>query len=308
MTIASFPKGTRTDVSLAPFTTWRAGGAAAYFWEPDRLDEVPDVVRACRSAGLPYVCIGRGSNLLVPDEGYPGLVICTRKASRDIRRSGNTIVASAGVPLPLLAKTAARAGVGGFAFLIGIPGTVGGGVVINAGLLAHATQDIAGILESALVVQPDGRVERLSCEAMQFGNRTSVLEGTEAVVVEAEFAFVHPANPADIQRETREHLVERKRKQPLNQHTAGSTFKHPGTGRSAGWYLDRAGLKGASVGDARVSTLHANWIENHGGSATDIVSLMRHMQEEVHRQFNVVLLPEVQVIGGADVSAGAILQ
>lgn len=286
----------RSEVQLAPFTTWRIGGPARWFWEPT-ADEVPRMLERCHRLGVRTYYLGRGSNTLIADDGLDGLVICTRRSLREIHRRGDTVVAEAGVPLPALSKFVADLGHGGFEFLIGIPGTVGAGVAINAGLTAHEVRDVAGVLVSADVCGSTGTVRTAPVRDLALGYRTSAALTKHAYVLRATFRLASPSSAESIRAATAAHLRERRRKQPLSKATAGSTFKQPHGGRSAGWYLDEAGLKGAQIGGARVSHKHANWIENVGNAeALHVMELMEHMRSRVREAYGVDLEREVRFL------------
>lgn len=292
------------DVPLAPFTTWRVGGPARWWCEPDAR-ALPQALALARRSGVPAVALGRGSNVLIADEGIDGLVISTRRSLTGLHYDGETIVAEAGVPLPTLAKAAAGLGYGGFEFLIGIPGTVGAGVAINAGLTAGEVRDVAGIVDDAEVVDLNGRVEVWDRRRLALRYRGSAVLDQHAIVLRACFVPRERSDPGAIRLRTAQHLAERRRKQPLTRPTAGSTFKQPDGGRPAGWYIDRAGLKGLRVGGARVSDKHANWIETGvGATAGDVRELIGLVQETVQAVFDVRLerevrfLPEDMVGGG----------
>lgn len=286
------------DAPLARLTTWRVGGPADLLIEP-AAEEVAPLVRHARAAGVPLTVLGRGSNVLIADAGVRGLVITLRRSMKALVIGESEIVAEAGAPLPLLARAASEAGIAGFAFLAGIPGTVGGGIALNAGLTAHGREEIAAVFSWAEAVTPDGDVVRLEGkEALALGYRTSSVAAEGLILLRAGFRATERAAPAALLARLGAHLAERKRKQPLDKATAGSTFKQPPGGRAAGWYIEQAGLKAARVGGAIVSPKHANWIENDGtATAADIAALMDHIVAQVHARFAVTLEPEVHRLG-----------
>lgn len=291
----------RENVPLAPLTTWRIGGPARYLAEPP-AEELADVLAWARAAGLPVWILGRGSNVLIDDAGLPGLVILTRNIWQDIRREGGLLVAGAGASLPRLSKAAAAAGFTGFEFYIGIPGTVGGAVFMNAGFGPGDPRDTRAVLEDADLFLPGGGVSRVTAADLGMTYRHSALQEKEGpfaggIVTRARFRLEQPGAAAAIRDETRRHLAERKRKQPLTRPTAGSVFR-ASDGVPAAIHIDRAGLKGFRVGDACVSPKHANWIENLGSaSAADVRTLIDHVRNTVHAASGVTLEAEVRELG-----------
>ncbi|MCC5807060.1 MAG: UDP-N-acetylmuramate dehydrogenase [Opitutales bacterium] len=292
----------RENVSLAPFTTWRIGGPARFLAEPP-AEALPGLLAWARAGGLPVWILGRGSNVLIDDDGLPGLIILTRNIWQDIRREGDCLVAGAGASLPRLSKAAAAEGFSGYEFYIGIPGTVGGAVFMNAGFGPGDPRDTRAVLVDVELVRPDGDSVRAAVADLHMDYRHSILQDADgpfadAIVTRARFRLEHPGDAASIRDETREHLADRKRKQPLTRPTAGSVFR-ASDGVPAAIHIDRAGLKGFRIGDACVSPKHANWIENLGkASAADVRALIRHVRETVHAIFGVTLEPEVREMGG----------
>ena len=292
----------REHVPLAPLTTWRIGGPARYLAEPP-AEKMPDLLAWARSAGLPVWILGRGSNVLIDDKGLSGLVILTRNIWQEIRHEGDFLVAGAGVSLPRLCKAAAAEGYSGFEFFIGIPGTVGGAVFMNAGFGPGDPRDTRAVLEDVGLVRRDGEVTRVPAADLRMDYRHSVLQDAgnalgDAVVTDARFRLEHPGDAAAIRDETRKHLADRKRKQPLTRPTAGSVFR-ASDGVPAAVHIDRAGLKGYRDGDACVSPKHANWIENLGhATAADVRALIDHVRTTVQKVFGVTLEPEVRELGG----------
>ena len=281
---------------LAPYTTWRIGGPARWLAEPT-VDEVPKLVVWARENEIPIYFLGRGSNVLINDSGLPGLVILTRNSMTHLYREGNQIVSGSGVFLPKLSKFAAREGFSGFEFLIGIPGTVGGALALNAGLSVFRPREMVSVVEDFDVLNPDVSIETLTMQDVHVGYRqTDLLDGNR-LVLQVRFRLEEEGDPDEIRCNTFEHLAERKRKQPLDLPTAGSTFRSPAGSKSAGWYIEQAGLKGVQIGAARVSPVHANWIENLGGAtAADVRRLIEQIQKAVESLFQVQLEPEVRFL------------
>lgn len=292
----AFPVPIQSEVSLAPYTTWKLGGVAQWLAEPD-AKSLPKLIKFSSKNDLPIYFLGRGSNVLINDSGLPGLVIVTRNSLTGLRREADYIVAESGVFLPHLSKFAAREGFSGFEFLIGIPGTVGGAIAMNAGLTVFRPREMTAIIQDFDVLNWDGSIETLTMDDVNAGYRhTDLLEGKQ-LILQARFHLAEAGDPKEIKRNTFEHLAERKRKQPLDKPTAGSTFKSPQGSKGAGWYIEQAGLKGVQIGDARVSLIHANWIENLGNAkAADVRQLIVHIQATVKARMGIKLEPEVRFL------------
>ena len=286
----------RHGVLLAPYSTWKIGGPARYFWEPTR-ELLPDVVRFCKSNGIKVWYLGRGSNVLIDSKGLDGLVICTKRMLQSITLNDGMISAESGLPMPTLSKFAAKLGYGGYEYLIGIPGTVGAGIAINAGLSANGRKEIGDVLIDVELMDEQGNIFIETKEQLEFKYRGSNIPERRLFVVSARFKSTYISTKEEIKSKTAEHLAARRNKQPLSKATAGSTFKRPEGGMPAGWYIDKAGLKGFTIGDAMVSKKHANWIINLGNaSSDDIIELLKYTQEIVFNKFNVTLIPEVEIL------------
>ena len=292
----------RRDLPLGPFTTFRVGGNADWFVDVRRENEIAAAVAVAARLDLPMTVLGGGSNVLVSDTGVRGLVVRTRHGDIRVRRPG-VVRASAGVTLNGLVRWTVSRGLGGVEAWAGTPGTVGGAVRGNA----HFDGRLIGEVVSAVgVAGPDGTVRSLRPDEMGFGYDRSRLERTGEVAVWAEFA-VAAADPAVLRASARASLRFRKRTQPLDVPSAGCIFQNPDPGRvrlpddvpcSAGALVDRAGLKGGSIGSARVSDVHGNFIVTHGkGSARDIRSLIELCRAEVAARFGVTLTPEIVFLG-----------
>ena len=281
---------------LAPYTTWKIGGAARWLAEPT-IEEVPELLDWAMENGIPIYFLGRGSNVLIDDSGLPGLVIVTRNSIDHLYREGNLIVAGSGVFLPKLSRFAAREGFSGFEFAIGIPGTVGGALVLNAGLTVFRPREMVAVVKNFDVLNRDGSIETLTMQDVGVGYRKTDLLDGKRFILQVRFQLQQEGNPDEILHHTFEHLAERKRKQPLDMPTAGSTFRSPPGSKGAGWYIEQAGLKGLQFGGARVSPIHANWIENLGGAtSTDVRQLMEHIQNKVKASMGINLEPEVHFL------------
>lgn len=274
-------------------TTFRTGGPADYFIKPKNGEEISQIISICKEFNLPYYVIGNGSNLLVSDDGFRGAVIRIGKEMSDIRFEGNQVTAGAGVSLAFLAMEVSKKGLTGFEFATGIPGALGGAVTMNAGAYGG---EMAQILQSALVLDQDGRIHNLSLEELALGYRTSVVQKENYIVLEAKMEF-KPGDQNEINNRCAELKKAREEKQPLEYASAGSTFKRP-EGHFAGKLIMDAGLRGCSVGDAQISEKHCGFLINRGeASARDIIELMKQVREKVYNQYGVMLEPEVRLLG-----------
>lgn len=281
---------------LAPLTTWKIGGSARWLVSGTR-EQIGEAVEVARRRSINVVFLGRGSNVLVADEPINALVVHTAESLVELRDEEGVIIAEAGVSLPRLARHAFKLGYRGYEFLVGIPGTVGGAICMNAGLTVFRKREVADVLLDVEVLKEDGRIEWLTPEQLEMGYRSSKLIDHNWLVLRARFRPGDPGDPDAIHQSALEHLAERKRKQPLHMPTAGSTFKQPKDGKSAAFYIEQCGLKGRRVGGAEISRKHANWIENLGGArAADVKQLISTAQEAVAGKFGVQLEREVRYL------------
>ncbi|NDJ19389.1 UDP-N-acetylmuramate dehydrogenase [Myxacorys almedinensis A] len=290
----------KANVPMASLTSFRVGGPAEWYVAPRRIDELHASLEWARSQGLPVTMLGSGSNLLVSDRGIAGLVISTRFlrcASFD--ETTGQITVGAGEPLPRLAWRLADRGWQGFEWAVGIPGTVGGAVVMNAG--AHG-DCVADILVDTHVLLPNGSTEILTPDQLRYEYRTSALQGSKKLVTQATFQLNPGANPKELIALTDTHKQQRQRTQPYDFPSCGSVFRNPDP-HKAGWLIEQVGLKGHQIGGAQVAQRHANFILNCGGAtASDIFQLIRHVQSCVQREWQLWLEPEVKMLG--DFQAG----
>ncbi|MGD1900308.1 MAG: UDP-N-acetylmuramate dehydrogenase [Phormidesmis sp.] len=288
---------------LAKLTTFKVGGQAEWLALPKTPDQLGEAIRWGRDQGLAITMLGAGSNLLISDQGLSGLVLCTR-ALRHSEFDAETgrVVAAAGEPWSSLAWKAARHGLKGFEWTIGIPGTVGGAVVMNAGAHGGETADI---LVEADVLEPNGTLHRLKPEALGYRYRTSNLQGrSDRIVTAATFQLSPGHDPAAVKAATAADLKQRRTTQPYHLPNCGSVFRNP-PGDSAGRLIQAAGLKGHQIGQAQTSTLHANFIVNLGkAKASDVLALIRHTQAVIRDRNGISLETEVKIIGPFDETAG----
>jgi UDP-N-acetylenolpyruvoylglucosamine reductase len=292
----SAPAGVQRDYSLARLTTVRAGGSADFFARPESEREVIDLLAWAEREGLPVGVVGSGSNLLISDDGFRGLVIKLAGELTRVDRDGTRIVCGGGARLPSAAAKAAGWGLTGLEFGVNIPGTVGGAVRMNANAYGG---ELGRVLDLVTVCTPAGSEQRRP-EDLGFRYRGSNL-GERDVVAVATFVLSE-TDPADAKATMADMRRRRKEAQPSGIKTFGSTFVNPddprADGRSAGQLLDAAGCAGLQIGGARLSPKHANFVENTGSATTaDILEVMAEARRKVHEQFGVTLDPEVQVLG-----------
>lgn len=284
----------KAQFSLADLTTFKVGGPAEWFAAPRSVSELQACIQWAHAEGFPITRLGAGSNLLISDRGLPGLVICTRYLRHTEFDETGQVTASAGIPMATLAWKVAKRGWRGLVWSVGIPGTVGGAVVMNAG--AHGS-DTQKILVSTEVLNPDGSLETLTPDQLEFQYRTSILQSDPRIVTQATFQLQPGYEPDVIRAETSADLEQRRSTQPYHLPSCGSVFRNPNP-QSAGWLIEQSGLKGFKIGQAQVAERHANFILNCGGAtANDIFQLIRHIQAIVNAQWSLQLRPEVQILG-----------
>lgn len=280
---------------MSAHCSFRIGGAARYFALPESEAQCAALLRFLHSAGITPIILGNGTNVLPPDEGLDAIVICTSQLGNVERTGDKTLRAQAGGSLAKTAAAAQSFALTGLEFAHGIPGTVGGGVFMNAGAYGGELKDVVTAVHA---LAPDGSKVDIPAEDMDFGYRHSALEGGDLLVTSVDFELEHGDKDA-IAAKMRELIERRRASQPLDIPSAGSTFKRPQTGYAAA-LIDEAGLKGLSVGGAMVSKKHAGFIVNTGSAtAADVRELMREVQEKVFRRSGVMLEPEVRVLRGA---------
>jgi UDP-N-acetylmuramate dehydrogenase len=282
--------GLRVDEPMSRHTTIGVGGRARFMAVPRNMGHVVKVVRCARAAKIDYVAVGKGSNLIVRDGGYNGVIIKMGSNLSKIRINRKTVFAEGGASFARLSRNITREGRTGMEFGIGIPGTVGGAVVMNAGAFGG---DVAGVLDRVKLVDSNGRERVFRAGDIEFGyRRTSIPKGS--IVLSATFR----CPPGKIDDKTYRRSLARKESQPISERTFGSTFVNP-PGDFAARMIDACGLKGAKRGGAMISDKHANFIINVDGEATarDVEGLIRLMRREVRDKFGVTLKTEVIVIG-----------
>lgn len=281
------------DEPMCRHTTFRVGGPADYFVTPQSVEEIRGILAVCRKENVPYYIVGNGSNLLVGDGGFRGVVLQIFKKMNDVRVEGERVTAQAGVLLSKVASAAYNASLTGLEFAAGIPGTLGGAVRMNAGAYGG---EMKQVLESAVVLTQEGELLTIPVEELGLAYRTSVVEKKDYVVVEATLRL-KKGDQAAI-REVMDDLKQRRvTKQPLEFGSAGSTFKRP-EGYFAGKLIEDAGLRGFRIGDAQVSEKHCGFVINRGNAtAAQVCKLMQEVVKKVKETSGVTLEPEVKRIG-----------
>ena len=281
------------DEPMSRHTTFRVGGPADFFVTPKAKEEVRDVIRICKEAGMPYYIIGNGSNLLVSDAGYRGVIIQIYKEMNEVTVEDNLVKAQAGALLSGIAAKAQAAELSGFEFASGIPGTIGGACVMNAGAYGGEMKDV---LESVTVLTGEGKIIELGRNELELGYRTSVIAKKGYIVLGAVLKLER-GDGEKIKTYMDELKEKRVTKQPLEYPSAGSTFKRP-EGYFAGKLIEDAGLRGFQVGGAQVSEKHCGFVINRDhATAADIMELMRQVQIRVKENSGVDLEPEVKRLG-----------
>ncbi len=290
------PPGVKSNYPLSRLTTVRTGGAADHYARPGTLEGLQQLVAWAATQGLEVGVVGSGSNLLVADKGFRGLVIKLDQELSDIELDGTRIHCGGGARLPAVSARAAQAGLTGIEFGVNIPGTVGGAVRMNANAYGG---ELARVLEWVDIVGPRG-IDRRRPEQLGFAYRRSNL-GRHDIVARASFQLA-PAPPAEVKATLADMRARRRAAQPSGIKTFGSTFKNPddprAEGRTAGQLLDAAGCRGLRIGGASFSEKHANFVENHGEATTaDVVALLAAGRRRVQERFGVSLEAEVQTLG-----------
>lgn len=290
---------------MSRHTSFRVGGPAEVMAFPENLEDLVELIKGCRKRKFPLLVMGGGTNMLVRDSGIRGMVIVLAKNFGGIRKEGSgsgqmVIAAMAGAGLGALCAFAVKHGLRGLNFATGIPGTVGGAIMMNAGT---ASGCMADILTSVTMLTSCGEITTFDRSRLRFDYRQLAgINGSDAdlessVILEGSFGL-QPSDTHALRKEARALMNERMQKQPAGLAGAGCFFKNPAAGKSAGQLMEEAGLKGKRIGGAQISTVHANFIVNRGNAcAADILALMENAQQTVFEKFNVRLKPEVKIVG-----------
>lgn len=281
------------DVSMKEHTSFKVGGNARYLVLPETIGEIVFTVSVCKEHNIKYYIMGKGSNLIVTDDGYDGVIIKLGEYFNEVTVGENTIYAQSGALMSIVAAKALQNTLEGLEFGSGIPGTVGGAVAMNAGAYGG---EMSQITESVKVMDEKGIVQRLNKKQLNFGYRQSIFQNAQYLILEVEMKL-NKGQYENIRSAMKEMTEKRMQKQPLNYPSAGSVFKRP-EGHYAGKLIEDAGLKGLSVGGARVSPLHAGFIINEGNATSqDIINLIAIVKNTVYEKFGIMLKEEVKILG-----------
>ena len=282
-----------TEEPMSRHTTFRIGGEAACFIRISSEEQLRKLIPYFENVGVEYFVLGKGSNLLVGDKGYPGVILQISDACQQIEAEENRLQVQAGAALSKVALFAMERGLEGLEFAAGIPGTVGGGVVMNAGAYGG---EMKQVVESVRVLSSEGEILTLDNDTMEFGYRTSIIRNRNFIVLSVTFRL-REGNREEIRARIEDFQKRRIEKQPLNYPSAGSTFKRP-EGYFAGKLIMDAGLRGFQIGDARVSDKHCGFVVNVGkATARDVTDVIEEVQEKVRERFGVSLEREVIYLG-----------
>ena len=282
-----------TEEPMSRHTTFRIGGEAACFIRISSEEQLRKLIPYFENVGIEYFVLGKGSNLLVGDKGYPGVILQISDACQQIEAEGNRLQVQAGAALSKVALFAMERGLEGLEFAAGIPGTVGGGVVMNAGAYGG---EMKQVVESVRVLSSEGEILTLDNDTMEFGYRTSIIRNRNFTVLSVTFRL-REGNREEIRARIEDFQKRRMEKQPLNYPSAGSTFKRP-EGYFTGKLIMDAGLRGFQIGDARVSDKHCGFVINVGkATARDVTDVIEEVQEKVRERFGVSLEREVIYLG-----------
>jgi len=281
------------DEPMKKHITFKVGGPASYYVTPESDEQLIDVIRLCKKNDMKYQLLGNGSNVLFTDEGYDGVIIAIGNKMSEIIVDNNVILVKAGAKLSALANKATENSLTGLEFAAGIPGTVGGAVVMNAGAYGGEIKDV--IVSATVYDTEKDEIIILGNGELDLGYRKSVIQEKSYIVLEACFELTH-GEKDEITGKMKELAQKRRDKQPLSYASAGSTFKRP-EGHFAGALIEECGLKGYRVGNARVSEKHAGFVVNIGGAtAEDVLGVIEHVKETVYKEKQVMLEPEVKII------------
>lgn len=278
---------------MSKYTTWKIGGPADVLAVPETREQLAELIRILRENSIPWIQLGRGSNMLVSDKGIRGAVIKLGQGFDTVSFDGVNVSAGGSTSFVKLSVLAGKEGLTGLEFAGGIPGSVGGAVYMNAG--AHGS-DVSRIFKSAEIVLETGELVEYAADEMEFGYRHSILHEQKGIVTEAVFQLRH-GDRKEISGAMSAYKDRRRRTQPLQSATAGSVFRNP-PGDHAARLIEAAGLKGLRIGGAEISRQHANFIENTGqATAEDVLALMQKVQETIAERSGISLVPEVYVMG-----------
>lgn len=304
--ISLFGTNVKFDELMSKHTSLRVGGPAEIYVSPKTEEQLSELIGWVEQKQYPYLIIGEGTNLLVKDKGIQAIIISLKNCLNEITKSDEgknkcRVEAMAGASLKSLCRIAIRNGLSGMNFAIGIPGTIGGGIKMNAGTSYGAMENV---LETIRILLPDGKTKTIDKKQLNFSYRNLSLvdcgngvSGQHLIILNGCF-ILNYMNDRELKKEARYIFEDRKKKQPIGWPSAGCFFKNPSSEQPAGLLIDQAGLKGKRKGNAEISTKHANFIINTGkASAADILYLMEYTQEKVFKLFNINLESEVKIVG-----------
>ena len=291
--ISSLAKDVLFDEPMSRHTTFRIGGNADVFVNASSSEEIVSIISYCLEHHIPYMCMGNGSNMLVSDNGIRGVVISIGSNMSEVQVVDNMIYAEAGALMSKIASAALGAELSGFETLSGIPGTVGGGIYMNAGAYGG---EIKSVLKNVTFISKNNDIVTMDTDQLELSYRHSIFETNGGIIVKC-CLELKKGNKNEISAAIKEYSKRRSEKQPLSMPSAGSTFKRP-EGHFAGKLIQDAGLMGFSIGGAQISTKHAGFIVNTGNAtAADVLALIEHVRKTVFAQSGIMLEPEVRLIG-----------
>lgn len=289
-----FPHIFKLNEPLHLHTTFKIGGPADILALPENINQIQDLINYCKANFLDYVVIGMGSNLLVSDKGYRGIVIKIGQQMKNIAIKDDKITAEAGVRLSELAKKAAKASLSGLEFAEGIPGSLGGGIFMNAGAYGGELKNI--VTQVTAIDNETGEIINLSNGKIGFSYRSSVFQNKDYIIISADMQL-QKSNSDEIYKKMKEYSRNRREKQPLEYPSAGSVFRRP-AGHYVGPMIEQLGLKGFKIGDAQISEKHAGFIVNRGNAtAQDVIELIKYIQNKVFKAYGVNLETEIKMLG-----------
>ncbi len=283
-------------VPLSNFTSWRIGGLAEWFAEPKTIEEIEQLIEWANDKKVPVQSLGAGSNVLISDKGLQGLTICLKKLQTNkINDENGIITVLAGEPIPTIARRVAKSGISGLEWSAGIPGTIGGAVVMNAGAKQYCIAD--KLISAKVICLKTKKVFELNNKELSFGYRDSRLQHDKLIVLSAKLKLSPNKNPEKILKETYANITERLNTQPYHLPSCGSVFRNPEP-LKAGALIENLGLKGTKVGGAEISKIHANFIVNtNKAKAKDIEEIICLIQRKVQKKYGFLLFPEVKKLG-----------
>ena len=282
------------NVSMKEYTSIKTGGTARFFAEPDSIEKVHRIIQYLREKNQNFFVMGNGTNLIIPDSGYDGVVIRIGSKLSRINLEGNRITAQAGASLAAVSARALDAGLEGFEFASGIPGTIGGAVTMNAGAYGG---EMSQVVTGTVCIDEQGQMIRINGDEHAFGYRKSRIQTDGLIALEVTLVL-RQGDKSEIKRRMTDFNGRRRDKQPLNMPSAGSVFKRP-EGHYAGQLIQECGLKGYTIGGAQVSDKHCGFIVNLGNATSqDVLDLIRYVRKTVYERTGVLLEPEVRIIGG----------